>query len=280
MKLLCNSLYGKMIEGVAKRMDCKFNYGEENALKRFSDPLFKGFTVCGENFTVSFHQKRVVKMTQLWAVGFGILELSKYVMQDLMYNVLKPSFGGQISVLMTDTDSWVFAAPGKSPNEIVSRIKHVMDFSNYDEKHALYCSTRKNQVGLLKNEVSKDTIVRFAGLRSKTYAIMTATAAVENRAKGVKRAYKNKIRFEDYMRCLKSMSVVNVRQVLIQSKNHVNMVIEANKTAFSSFDDKRYLMCPIHSVAYGSHLIRGYEQRLKMPDTIACFFCENYDILV
>ncbi len=32
-KLLCNALYGKMIEGVFGRMDCKFNFMRERALK-------------------------------------------------------------------------------------------------------------------------------------------------------------------------------------------------------------------------------------------------------
>ena len=38
-KLYANSVYGKMIQGVANRMDCKFNYTDELAARRFNDPL-------------------------------------------------------------------------------------------------------------------------------------------------------------------------------------------------------------------------------------------------
>ena len=280
MKLLCNSLYGKMIEGVSNRMDCRFNYGDVKAVERFSDPLFKGFLICGEDFSVSFHQKKSVQMKQSWAVGFAILELSKYVMQDLLYNILKPRFCGELSVLMSDTDSWVFVAPAPSPDEIVYKIRDVMDFSNYSEKSVLFNPSRKNQLGFLKNEVSRDTITKFAGLRSKTYAFVTASNLTENRAKGVKKVYKKKIKFEDYTKCLESMSALSVRQVCIQSKDHVNMIIESTKIAFSSFDDKRFLMCPIHSTPYGSYLIREYMMRLEAGSKIACFFCANPNILV
>lgn len=64
------------------------------------------------------------------------------------------------------------------------------DFSNYDEKHTLYDSSRKNAVGYLKNEVPKCEIQKFAGVRSKTYAFVTKANKLENRAKGVKKSYK------------------------------------------------------------------------------------------
>ena len=274
MKLLSNSLYGKMIEGVSQRMDCKFNYNETRAVQNFSDPLYKGFVICGNDFSVSFHRKKVLRMRQSWAVGFSILELSKYTMQHLLYNVVKPRFGGRASVLMSDTDSWVLVAPRATPDQIVQELSDVMDFSNYDPAHPLYDGSRKSMVGYLKNEVSGDTVTRFAGIRSKTYAFMTAKNVMDSRAKGVKKCYKQKIPFEDFTRCLTEFYTKTVRQVYIASKNHCNMLVQAEKVAFSSFDDKRYLLCPVHSVPYGSKLIADFESTSK------CLFCQNPTLLV
>lgn len=274
MKLLSNSLYGKLIEGVANRMDCKFNYCGENLMRQVTDPLYKGFLLCGEDFSVTFHKKRDLHMKQSWAVGFSVLELSKFAMQRTYYETLAPRFNGRLSTLMTDTDSWVLATPTCAPDETVGRLADVMDCSNYEPSHPLHDMGRKNRVGYLKNEVPKDEIVKFIGIRSKTYAFKTRADVVDSRAKGVKRCYKRKITFEDYQRVLKEISEVRVVQNLIQSKNHQNMLVRSEKVAFSSFDDKRYLLCPIHSTPYGSVII-GVSKREGM-----CYFCKRPNLLV
>lgn len=274
MKLLSNSLYGKLIEGVANRMDCRFNYTGESFTQHVTDPLYKGFLLCGDDFSVTFHKKRELKLKQSWAVGFSVLELSKLAMQRTYYDTLKPRFNGRISTLMTDTDSWVLAAPTRTPDETIARLLDVMDCSNYAPSHPMHDSTRKNRVGYLKNEVPKDVITKFIGIRSKTYAFKTQGDVVDSRAKGVKRCYKRKITFEDYQRVLAEISEVRVVQNLIQSKNHQNMLVRAEKVAFSSFDDKRYLLCAIHSVPYGSVIIS-----VSKREGI-CYFCKRPNLLV
>ena len=191
-----------------------------------------------------------------------------------MYEKVKPAFGGQVSTLMTDTDSWILVAPCSSPDKIVKRLKEVMDFSNYAQDHSLYSASRKNKVGYLKNEVSKDTISEFVGIRSKTYAFKTVRDDVDSRAKGVKKCYKKKIGFETYKKCIREINEVRVEQCMLTSKAHQNMLVKSEKTAFSSFDDKRYLLCAIHSVPYGSVLIR-----ISMKEN-QCYFCKRPNILV
>ena len=248
-------------------MDCKFNHTDERAEQRFSDPSFKGVVICGENLSISFHRKKELKMTQSWAIGMSVLELSKLVMQKLYYENVKPKLT-ECSVLMTDTDSWVLSAPFKSSDTVVKILKKDMDCSNYNQNHPLYDPSQKNKVGLLKNEVPNAQITKFAGVRSKTYAFKTNKNETESRAKGVKTCYKNRLVFETYADCVKGIKTVHVNQSTIQARNHQNMLIKANKVAFTSFEDKRYLTCAIHSVPYGSWLCN-----LKR-----CFFCKNPDL--
>ena len=274
-KLLSNALFGKMIEGVMNRMDCEFITNKVKATKSFTSPLFKGFMICDESLTVSFCHKKQLRMTQNWAVGFSILELSKLWMQRLFYETIKPRFERGVSVLMSDTDSWLMAVGEGDENKVMEKLKDVMDFSNFSRDHPLFDAKRKNVVGFLKNEVPCDVIEEFVGLRAKTYTFKTLGKSVESRAKGVKKCYKDRIPFERYLDCIRDIQEVKVRQVTIASKNHQNMLLQSNKIAFSSFDDKRYLLCAIHSVPYGSSLIEKF-----LLNGNRCFFCQNPRMLV
>ena len=268
-KMLSNAVYGKMIESTANRMDASFVFEESHATLKFSDPLYRGSLVLDEHFTVSFNSKREVYLRQAWPIGFSILELSKLVMARLYYDVIQPEFGERTTVLMSDTDSVLLLAPGATPDDICRRLSAVMDFSNYDPSHPLYDASRKNVVGLLKNEVSQDVIIRFAGVRSKTYAFETRGQHTETRAKGVSKIYRRKIPFTAFKQCLDTIRSYNTTQVSLQAKNHANLLVRSEKCAFNSLDDKRYLLCAIHSVPYGSWLIKQHER------TKRCYFCDN-----
>lgn len=263
-----------MIEGIEKRMDCKFNRSELQALRNFADPLFKSVVICGDELSASFHRKKEVRMNQNWAVGFSILELSKYIMQHLYYKCIRPALNNQCSVLMSDTDSFLILAAGSSSEEIVKTLAPIMDFSNYPETHPLHDKSRKNQLGYIKNETSGSEIIEFVGLKAKTYAFNT-TNEFHSRAKGVKKIYKKKIPFAKYLACIKEVRQETITQVSIQAKKHKNLILSSDRVAFNSFDDKRYLMCPIHSVPYGSALIDIMKKEAR-----GCYFCSRPNLLL
>ncbi len=255
-KLLCNALYGKMIEGVFGRMDAKFNFSRDRAMKNSSSPLYMGSVICDEDFSISFLRKKRVMMNQSWAVGFSILELSKLVMQELYYDTIQPAFGpAGCTVLMSDTDSFLLEVRAPSVDDAVARIEHVMDFSNYPKDHPLYDCSRAKALGYLKNEVPNSLITHYVGLKSKTYMLLTADGKKQVRAKGVKKSHQSNIKFEQMMDCVRQLRGHTVESHFIRSKQHVIRLIKGRQVAFSSFDDKRYLMCPEHSVPYGSRLI-------------------------
>jgi len=269
MKLILNSLFGKFIQNPLKQMNCYFVQNEKSALKRNTNPRFKGHLIMEENFSICFFKKDRISLAQCWPIGFSILELSKYIMQDLMYNTLKKKFGSKIGVLLTDTDSWVLTLPGTNP---LTKISSVMDFSNYDKTHPLYDPSRKNRPGLLKNEIPRDEIKSVVALQSKTYAIKKAAGGVDTRCKGVKKAVKKNIPFQKFLQCIKQVSECQVDQYCIRSTSHQNRLLKLRKRAFSSFDAKRSLLCAIHSVPYGSMYISKSESLGK------CYFCENPDL--
>lgn len=272
-KLIINSLYGKMIENGANRMDCKFVSSKKAALLRNTDPRTQAHMIFDPRLSMAFMKKAEVNLNQSWAVGFSILELSKLHMQRMFYEKIRPAFDNDVSVLLSDTDSWVLVTKTKTADEALSRLKNVMDFSNYPDGHPLRDDRVKNLTGYLKNETPGFTIKEVVAVRSKTYCIVTEKDQ-SNRCKGVKENVKNQIKVEDYRKCVEGLHAHTITQHSIQSKTHVNRLIEQVKLAFSSFDDKRHLMCSIHSVPYGSRLIREADETSEK-----CYFCANPSLL-
>jgi hypothetical protein len=269
-KLIVNALYGKLIEGTSKRMDCHFNRTRQQAMKRASSPYFKGAIVFSEELSVTFSRKKAIQLNkQQWAIGFSILELSKLVMQQLYYETIQPRFGMEnTELLMTDTDSFLLKViTNRSQDECMTLLKDVMDFSNYPSDHPLYDNSRAKELGYLKNEIPTKTITSFVGLKSKTYAIKVDSQKEIIKAKGVPHHCKKTIPMDSLLNCLRYISCHDVSFKSLRSQDHVIHLIESNRLAFSSFDDKRYLLCPQHSVPYGSIMI---------PDEAGyCFFCDE-----
>ena len=273
-KLLANSVYGKLIENVMKRMNCKFSTTEEEALKRASDPTFKSFMSCGEELAISFHSKRKLKMKQSWALGFSILEISKLIMQRLFYGHVQPKLGGpdKVSLLMSDTDSFLVKVKGMNDLEIGEALKDVMDFSNYPSDHPLHDKSRSKQPGLLKNEMPHCSITEAVAVKSKAYSILTDLQSDNrqvNRAKGVRKSVSTKLPFNLYKDCVfGNISMVEVMQRNIVSKKHSNYLVEGRRIAFSPDDSKRYQLCTLHSVPFGSKFSVGARADV-------CYFCDS-----
>lgn len=77
-----------------------------------------------------------------------------------------------------------------------------------------------------------------------------------SKCKGVGKAFRRKIPFEEYKKCIDAIAGHRVQYYAIQSKNHVIKTMRMDKQSFSSFDDKRHILpCGIHTVPYGSFVI-------------------------
>lgn len=263
-----------MIESGEKRMDVRFVRSEKRALHMHSDPRFKSFKICDDDLVLEFMGKSQMDLIRHWPVGFTILELSKFVMQSLFYKVIRPTFKNEVSLIFSDTDSFGLLLPVESANKAIAMLDSVMDYSNLDPQNALYDMKRKNCPGYLKNESPNAEIVSFVALKAKTYAYLTKDNVLNSKCKGVKKNARKKILFDSYKQCIFSDTIHKVGQYSLGAKDHRNRLMHAKKTAFSSFDDKRYLLCSIHSVPYGSWLIEKHKQ-----NPMNCYFCENPNVL-
>lgn len=112
-KLFNNTAYGKMIQNNRKHRDIKIALDSVDMIKFTKNPLYQTHTIIREGtddgvVLVELLKNRVDLKAPI-LVGSSILDLSKLRMYGFWYNTMKQSFGKQVQLLLTDTDSLVFA---------------------------------------------------------------------------------------------------------------------------------------------------------------------------
>ena len=107
-KLMNNSIYGKTMENLRKRVDVKLMSSEDDLLKLVASPCFQSHRIMNENLIVVKRLKEVLTLNKPCYVGMSILDLSKTLMYDFHYNTIKKEYGDKAKLLFTDTDSLIY----------------------------------------------------------------------------------------------------------------------------------------------------------------------------
>ena len=108
-KLLANSTYGKFVETGLKQMKVKFatTWNEREAIiQKHGYDMIAGTTLYSENLIGIKLNTPVRKVEKPFFIGFAILEMSKHIIYDFFYNVLKKTFDN-VELLDQDTDSLI-----------------------------------------------------------------------------------------------------------------------------------------------------------------------------
>jgi hypothetical protein len=277
-KLFANAVFGKFIEQTRNYVDCQICVAEAPCKKWINSPRFTNMKIISKDLVIVFSKRTAVLLNKPYAIGFTILEKSKHFMYEQYYQMIRPALGN-CKVIMSDTDSLVLAVETEKKENNLKKLRKIMDFSNYPTNNIFYHAGNKNKLGFWKDELQGGVMTEFCGLRSKTYAFLIKenknnekNQELHSKCKGITKGYRKKIPFSDYKKCVQTLSKVNITQFQIRAKNHKVFMARVHKLCFSSFDDKRYLMkCGVHSLAYGSSLIRNTDEE--------CPLCEIYNPL-
>ena len=271
-KLLANSLYGKFIQDVRKYCDVKFAFSNARLQKLCRDPFYVSHTSLGrgKNIHMVFIRKSKIKLNRLYAVGFSILELSKLHMFSLWYEELKPKFGKDISLVLTDTDSFVIKVRNHSKAQALNKIRRVMDFSNYPkENKEFYDETNKKVPGFLKDEYPTSDIMEVVAVKSKCYFLRLKASKNHIVCKGIAKGVSDTFPISLYKKCVyENDTIVKSTMTTIRAKKHKLRTVEVTKVCMTSGDDKRYQLCHLHSVPYGHKFI-------KTAHSNVCFKCNE-----
>ena len=252
-KLMNNSVFGKTMENIRKRVDVRLVTDEKKLLKLTSKPTYVSSKIFNENLVAVHKIKETLTLNRPAYVGMCILDLSKTLMYDFHYKYIKEMYGNKAKLLFTDTDSLTYEFEAKDVYKDFFKDKDKFDNSDYPEYSPFYYKTNKKVIGKFKDEAAGIPITEFVGLRSKMYSYMKDNQKGGKTAKGIKKnVIKNNIMHDDYKETLFNNKQMYHKMKTIRSENHQLGSYELNKVSLSCFDDKRYIYKDgIKSYAYG-----------------------------
>ena len=252
-KLMNNSVFGKTMENLRKRVDVRLVTDEKKLLKLTSKPTYVSSKIFNENLVAVHKIKETLTLNRPAYVGMCILDLSKTLMYDFHYNYIKRNYGKKAKLLFTDTDSLTYEIKAKDVYKDLFKDKDKFDNSDYPEYSPFFYKKNKKVIGKFKDEAAGIPIIEFVGLRSKMYSYIKDNQKGGKTAKGIKKnVIKNNIMHDDYKETLFNNKQMYHKMKTIRSENHQLGSYELNKVSLSCFDDKRYIHKDrIKSHAYG-----------------------------
>ena len=244
-----NSLFGKTMEDVRKRMNYKLSTNEDQITKLISSPLFLDRDIITEDIVGIKMMKPKVTLDKPIYIGQAVLDYSKLTMYELFYKTLPQCpLLKQIELLGGDTDSFFLnltVDPSVTTNDILKELEEFVDFSNYPPNHPLYSTKNKARLGCFKDECAGEEVSEIILLKPKMYSIQIRDSSKEiKRAKGITKSCIKNIRHETYKSVYHSAKETYVNMTILKSSEHTVHTVTFRKRALSCFDDKRcWLSC-------------------------------------
>ena len=256
-KQMNNSVFGKTMENIRKRVDVRLITDEKKLLKYASKPTYVSSKIFNENLVAIHKIKETLTLNRPAYIGMCILDLSKTLMYDFHYNYIKKKYENKAKLLFTDTDSLTYEIEAEDVYQDFFNDKDKFDNSDYPESSPYFDKTNKKVIGKFKDEAAGVPIHEFIGLRSKMYSYMKDDQKGGKTAKGIKKnTIKKDITHENYKQTLFENKQMHHTMKTIRSSNHQLKSYELNKVSLSCFDDKRYIhINGVTSYAYGHYKI-------------------------
>ena len=154
LKLMNNSLFGKTMENLRKRVDVKLVTDEKKLMKLTSKPIFVTSKIFNEKLVAVHKIKETLALNRPAYVGMCILDLSKTLTYDFLYNYIKKKYNDKAKLLFTDTDSLTYEIETEDAYKDFWSDKDKFDNSEYPENSPYFDKSNKKVIGKFKDEVS------------------------------------------------------------------------------------------------------------------------------
>ncbi len=203
-----------------------------------------------------------VEINKPFYVGFAVLDLSKLLMYRFHYDVIKKQYGERAQLLFTDTDSLMYAIQTANIYDDMWANKTAYDFSGFPKDSKYYSNDNNKVLGKMKDEAAGKPILEFIGLRPKMYSFMIAQDKLDatkmkekHVAKGIQRAVIANLRHDDYRTQLDTPAENVQINRRIGTQLHQLYTFATKKRGLCAYDDKRYMVDNVNTLAYGHHRI-------------------------
>ena len=125
-----NSVFGKTMENLRKRVDIRLVTNEKKLLKLTSKPTYVSSKLFKENLVAVHKIKEALTLNRPAYVGMCILDLSKTLMYEFHYNYIKEKYGDRAKLLFTDMDSLTYEIETEDVYQDFWSDEDKFDFSN------------------------------------------------------------------------------------------------------------------------------------------------------
>ena len=260
-KLMNNSVFGKTMENLRKRVDVKLvRADEDDRLRRLiASPSYARANIFDNDLAaIQMHKSRLLLNRPVY-VGMSVLDLSKHLMYDFYYNELKKQYGEHCQLLYTDTDSLLLEIKTEDVYKDMGANADLYDTSDYPKDHPQYSEENKKVVGKMKDECAGRLITEYVGLRPKMYSILEVDGGNIKKAKGVKKSVvKKNITHGQYKEALFGRKTYRHGMDVLRSEHHIIFGQHLNKISLSPFDSKRWIAKDgVETLAYGHDELVG-----------------------
>ena len=182
-KLMINSVYGKTMGNLRKRIKVRLVSNENDFLGYTSKPTNITHKIFDKDYAAIHEIKLILILNKPVYVGFTVLEFRKWMMYHFHYNFIKKNFHAEL--LFTDTDSLAYEIKSENVYDEFFKWKDLFDFINYSKDSKFYDGDNKKVIGQMKDEMVGVIIDEFIRLKSKIYAIKKIDGKETNTTKGV-----------------------------------------------------------------------------------------------
>ena len=239
-----NSLFGKTMEDVRKRIDYKLVSDEAKMQKLGASPLFIDRDIINEHITGVKMIKSEVELCKPIYIGQAVLDYSKLEMYQLFYKILKPCpLIREARLMGGDTDSFFLAITTQKDlnfNEVWQSLNKYFDSSNYKSDHPLFSLANKAKLGCFKDEAAGKEIEEMVLLRPKMYSMKYKGVNDSiKRAKGISKCIVKNLSHRQYYKAYKNKKITYVNMTILKSNQHTVTTHRFKKRALSAFEDKR-----------------------------------------
>ncbi|KAE9521340.1 hypothetical protein AGLY_018262 [Aphis glycines] len=258
---------GKTMEQVRRRIKMKLVSSENRIQKLINLTTFKYATAYNETLSAVSLENKVITFDKPIYIGLAVLDISKTLMYDYHYNVIRKQYGNKANLMYTDTDSLVYhIMTDNFYNDLVNNpiLLDRMDTSNLPTTHPYYIAERRKIPGFFSDETDGLIITEFCALRAKSYAYKI-NGEEKIKAKGIRgHVVKNHMSFDHHRQCLfgeLDFETCRQQNVSIRSFRHQLVTLTTNKMTYNCFDDKRVMLEDnIHTYAHGHYKIQEIEE--------------------
>ena len=145
-----NSVFGKTMEILRKRISVKLVNNARDYAKCISKPSFVSQNIFSKNFVAIHEIKQVLTLNKLIYVGYSTLDLSKCLMYEFHYKYIKSKFDAKL--LFTNTESLVYEIKTEYVYEYFYGDKNLFDFSDYPLDSNFCDPVSKRAIGKMKDD--------------------------------------------------------------------------------------------------------------------------------